>query len=302
MKAIVVLNRGSGAVDPAKTEAEAARVAAAFRSAGLEAVVQAVPASGLDAAARAAASSSEADTVVFGGGDGTLSTGAAALAGGDKVLGVLPLGTFNHFAKDLGVPLKLEDAVLTIALGHVREVDVAEVNGRPFLNNSSIGLYPQMVRARDELRRHRGMRKGPAMLRAAREVLREPPFLRVDLQVQGDVARVRTPFVFVGNNRYEMTLFSLGARSSLERGELSVYVARNTRRWGIVRLALRALLGRLRQDKEFEALTVPHVEVAMHRRIVRVALDGEVFRMESPLRYRSRPRALRVLAPEASQR
>ena len=96
-------------------------------------------------------------------------------------------------------------------------------------------------------------------------------------------------------------MFPLGARSSLERGELSLYVARNVRRWGIARLVLRALLGRLRQDKEFEALAVPHVEVGTHRRIVRVALDGEVFRTESPLRYRSRPRALRVLAPPSHQ-
>jgi diacylglycerol kinase family enzyme len=301
MKAIVLLNCGSGAVVGATADAEAARVAAAFRAAGLELAVRTVPGSGLEQAARAAAASPDTDTVVFGGGDGTLNTGAAALAGGDKAMGVLPLGTFNHFAKDLGVPLKLEDAARTIAEGHVRRVDVGEANGRPFLNNSSIGLYPEMVRVREELRRHRGMRKGPAMLRAAREVLRDPPFLRVDLQVEGDMTRVRTPFVFVGNNRYDMNLFSFGARSALDRGELSLYVARNVRRWGIVRLAARALVGRLRQDRDFEALTAPQVEVGMHRRVVRVALDGEVFRMESPIRFRIRPGALRVLAPEVSE-
>jgi diacylglycerol kinase family enzyme len=298
MKAIVLLNCGSAPASTPTADAEAARVADAFRAAGVEAAVHAVQPSQLEDAARAAASS-DADTIVLGGGDGTINAGAAALAGGPKTLGVLPLGTFNHFAKDLGIPLKLEDAVRTIALGHVREVDVGEANGRPFVNNSSIGLYPEMVRVRDELRRHRGMRKGPAMLHAFREVLREPPFLRADLRVFDDVTRVRTPFVFVGNNRYEMKLFSLGARAALDRGELSLYVARNVRKWGIVRLALRGLVGRLRQDKEFEALAVPQVTVAMHRRIVRVALDGEVFRMESPIRYRSWPRALRVLAPEA---
>jgi len=136
------------------------------------------------------------------------------------------------------------------------------------------------------------------MLAAAREVWRDPPFLRATLRVFDDVARVRTPFVFVGNNRYEMKLFSLGARASLERGELSVYVARNARRWGIVRLALRALVGRLRQDKDFEAIAVPHVLVETPRRMVRVALDGELYRMESPVRFRILPAALRVLAPQ----
>ena len=296
MKAVVLLNCGPGGPDSPRARTESDRVAAAFRAAGVPAAVQCVPASGLDEAARAAAAS-EDDPVVLGGGDGTISTGAAALAGGPKTLGVLPLGTFNHFARDLGIPLGLEDAVRTIAEGRVREVDVGEAGGRPFVNNASIGLYPELVRVRDELRRHRGMRKGTAMLAAAREVLRAPPFLRVELRVLGDAARVRTPFVFVGNNRYEMSLFSLGARSALDRGELSLYVARNTRRWGILRLALRALVGRLRQDRDFEALTVPEVEVRTHRRTVKVALDGEVYSMESPLRYRVRPRALRVLAP-----
>ena len=297
MKAVVLLNCGSGASRGAAPEAEEARVAEAFRAAGVDAAVRALPGSDLSEAARAAAAS-DADTVVLGGGDGTLSTGAAALAGADKTLGVLPLGTFNHFAKDLGIPLELADAVRVIAEGRVRRVDVGEAGGRLFLNNASIGLYPEMVRVRDELRRHRGMSKGTAMLAAAREVWRDPPFLRATLRIFDDVARVRTPFVFVGNNRYEMKLFSLGARSSLERGELSVYVARNARRWGILRLALRALVGRLRQDKDFEAMAVPHVLVETPRRMVRVALDGELYRMESPVRFRILPAALRVLAPE----
>ena len=210
MKAIVVLNCGSGSVHRVQGRRPRPRAWPRPSRRGPRA----------DGAGRARAAASrkrpapphaaDADTVVFGGGDGTVSTGAAALAGGPKALGVLPLGTFNHFARDLGIPLELEDAVRTIAVGHVREVDVGEVNGRPFVNNSSIGLYPEMVRVRDELRRHHGMRKGTAMLGAAREVLRDPPFLRVDLRVLDDVARVRTPFVFVGNNRYEMDALRAG--------------------------------------------------------------------------------------------
>jgi len=301
MKAVVLLNCGSGSVDQGRSEAEGERVAAAFRAAGIDAPVRAVPAASIADEARAAASSPDTDTVVFGGGDGTLNTGAAALAGSGKTMGILALGTFNHFAKDLGVPLDLEEAVRVIAAGHARSVDLGEAGGRTFLNNASIGLYPEIVRGRDELRRRHGTKKWVALLQAAREALNDPPFLRVTLRVLDDEARVRTPFVFVGNNRYEMSLFSLGKRSALDRGELSVYVARNARRWGIVRLALRALVGRLRQDKDFEAITVPAVEVAIPRRTVRVALDGELFRMESPVRFRVRPGALRVLAPEAPE-
>ena len=145
MKASVLLNAAAGSVDSEATAKEVARVLAAFRTAGIEAVaVSAVEPLHLPAAVEKAARS-DADVVVLGGGDGTLNCGVEALAGGDKPLGILPLGTLNHFAKDLGIPMDLDEAVRTIVAGNVRTVDVGEVNGRFFLNNSSIGIYPEVV-------------------------------------------------------------------------------------------------------------------------------------------------------------
>jgi diacylglycerol kinase family enzyme len=207
-----------------------------------------------------------------------------------------PAGTFNHFAKDMGIPLDLDQAIATIGRGQVREVDVGEVNGRIFLNNSSIGLYPSAVAQREELRHRHGGGKWPAMLTACVDVFRRYPLLSVTLQAEGRAVPVTTPFIFVGNNRYEMSLFALGTRTSLEGGELSLYLARNGGRWGLLRLAGRALLGRLEQDRDFHTVLLPRLEIHSRRRALRVSLDGEVLLMTSPIRYSLRPRALRVLA------
>ena len=142
--------------------------------------------------------------IVAGGGDGTVSTVAAALVDTDICLGVLPLGTLNHFAKDLGLPLDLEAAVRCIATGVTSRVDVGEVNGRVFVNNSSLGLYPDIVRDREQQQKRFGRGKWHALLRASIAALRRYPFLQVSLAVEGRERAYRTPFVFIGNNAYRM--------------------------------------------------------------------------------------------------
>jgi YegS/Rv2252/BmrU family lipid kinase len=295
MKVVALLNAAAGGI-ASSNGVTSARIAEAFAHANLDADVLATDHAQLGAAARRAAASG-ADVVVIGGGDGTVRTGAAALVGTDKPLGVLPLGTLNHFARDVGIPLDLAQAVETIKAGHVRAVDVGDVNGHIFLNNSSIGLYPAAVTEREELRHRYGGGKWWSMFHACVAVFRRFPLLAITVRVEGKAVALTTPFVFVGNNRYEMNLFSLGTRSSLQRGELCVYLARDGGRLGLLRLALRALLGRLTQDRDFHMFTPPQVEIASRRRLLHVSLDGEVVRMPSPIRYSLRPRALRVLAP-----
>lgn len=293
LRAAVLLNGAAGGIGGDET---LARVRESFQAAGVAADVRAVDHDALPAAARQAAASG-VDAVVVGGGDGTVSTGAAALVGGSKPLGILPLGTLNHFARDAGVPLKLEDAVAAIGAGHVTRVDVGEVNGHVFLNNSSVGLYPTAVHDREELRHHGGGGKWLAMAKASLGVLRRFPLLHVGLELEDEVVGLETPFIFVGNNRYAMRLFALGSRESLQDGTLSVYLSRNAGRAGLVRLAGRALLGRLEQDRDFHSFEVRHATIRTGRSALRVSLDGEVVRLRSPLRYTIRPLALKVLVP-----
>jgi diacylglycerol kinase family enzyme len=212
-------------------------------------------------------------------------------------LGVLPLGTRNHFARDLGLPQDLDAAARVVAAGRVRMVDVGEVNGRLFLNNCSLGLYPDMVRDRETQEVVEERPRWSALMRASWGSLRRFRVRTVTLRTESRVWRVTTPVLFVGNNRYETRLLALGRRSGLDEGLLWLYLARNATRLGVLRLGARTLLGRLEQTRDFEALATPEFELRTYRSHVRLAVDGEVLPMISPLRFRVRPRALPVLAP-----
>jgi diacylglycerol kinase family enzyme len=237
--------------------------------------------------------------IVAGGGDGTVSAVASLLAGTDATLGVLPLGTLNHFAKDMGIPLELNDAARNVCEGRCARVDVGEVNGRVFINNSGIGLYPQIVRRREKLQQRMGSGKWAAFFRAAFSVLRRYPFLNVRLSANGQEIMRRTPFVFVGNNEYQMESLSIGGRARLDSGLLSLYVTHRKGRLGLLWLAVRALFGRLKEAKDFDALSAEEIRVETRRpKRLPVATDGEVTILSTPLLYRVRPGALRVMVPD----
>jgi diacylglycerol kinase family enzyme len=243
------------------------------------------------------------ELIIVGGGDGTVSSVASLVAGTRTALAVLPMGTLNHFARDLRLPARLQDVARLIASGvadpgaYARPVDVAEVNGRRFVNNASIGLYPHIVSKRQRQQERLGRNKWVAMMVAIASVFRRYPLLEVVLDT-GDRAISRTtPFVFVGNNRYDMNLLAESGRASLDRGELSLYFTRRTGRLGLLRIALRGLFGRLDQAKDFEAMTLPGLTIDTRKKTLRVALDGEVTRLTPPLNFRVLPGALRVIAP-----
>lgn len=243
--------------------------------------------------------SNGARAVVAGGGDGTVSAVASQLVGTRLALGVLPLGTLNHFAKDLGVPLDMKEAARNVCEGREVSVDVAEVNGQVFINNSGLGLYPRIVRRREKLQARAGSGKWLAFFQAALSVLRRYPFLHVRLSVDGQDIIRKTPFVMVGNNEYLMESFQMGARARLDAGCLSLYVAHRTGRMGLLWLAVRALFGRVRQAKDFDALSAQEIWVETRRpKRLPVATDGEVNVMTTPLHYRVLPGALRVIVPK----
>jgi diacylglycerol kinase family enzyme len=293
VKIDVIVNSSSG---PGQEEGIENTLAEAFKAAGLEARISLARTGSevIELAQRAARG--DAEVVVAGGGDGTISSVAAAVINTNKRLGVLPFGTMNHFAKDLDIPLDLAGAIETIVAGHETYVDVAEVNGHVFINNSSLGLYPIIIHKRQKQQRL-GWGKWPAYIWAALAVLRRYPFLNVRVAVDSAALNTRTPFVFVGNNKYEMEKLNIGSRAHLDRGELSLYMTNRTGRLGLVRLALRALLRGLHQEKDFVALCTREIWIETRHKHVRVALDGEVTRIVPPLQYRARPRALRVLTP-----
>jgi diacylglycerol kinase family enzyme len=298
MRALVLINDAAGAAEPAAADQDPSEgVRAAIERAGLAADVRAVEPQRMTDTARRAAASGAYDAVIAGGGDGTVSAVASALVGSNVALGVLPLGTLNHFAKNLGMPLALDEACAAVARATVRAIDVGEVNGHVFLNNASIGLYPRLVGNREQLQRRRFASKWLAMVFAALGVLRRFPALRVRLTTDDQTIHRDTSFIFVGNGRYEFSLLAVGERPCLDAGELGLYFAGRAGRFASIRLALRALLGRLEQSSDFESATVKEFSLETGRRHLHVAMDGEVRNLAPPLHFRSRPGALRILAP-----
>ncbi len=294
---VIILNARAGTASQKHADLQS-QIAALFGAAGINPkIIAADGTKDLTELARDAASGNE-DTIVAGGGDGTVSSIAAVLAGSEKAFGVLPLGTLNHFAKDLNIPLDLPGAVRTIIDRHVTAVDVGEVNGRVFVNNSSLGIYPHIVhrRAVEQVRLKLG--KWSAFAWATMHAFRRFPFLDLRVEVEGKKLERKTAFLFVGNNEYDITGFRIGGRRRLDTGKLGLYMTHRTGRWGLIRLALRALLGRLNQANDFEGYLVEEAFIDARRKVVLVAADGEVKWMESPLHYCSRHAALRVIVPQ----
>lgn len=291
MKAQILINRGGGSVG------EVSAIRAALDAAGIAGEIRLLDGHELHDAAKEAVTK-RVGLVVAGGGDGTISCVAGALAGTGTKLGILPLGTLNHFARDVGLPLDLGEAAAVVANGKPRAVDVAEVNGRLFVNNSAIGLYPLMVLDRDAQQRRLGRSKRLAMIVASFRTLLRFHHRRLTLTVNEERAgRVDTPLLFVGNNDYRVDIGAPGRRESLDDGELCVFVLRKKTAKGLIAATVRALFNRSRDDDMVRIDGVERLRVSSKRSHLAVSLDGETAMMETPLDYRIRPKALKVVAP-----
>jgi diacylglycerol kinase family enzyme len=288
----VVVNLRSGTRERTAVVNEIRR---AFAAHGVDPPIDVVSGRDVRAAARRAVAEG-ASVVIAGGGDGTISTVASALTGTSVALGVLPLGTLNHFARDLHIPLAIDAAVATIVAGHTMAIDVGDMNGHPFINNASIGLYPRMVWERDRQRRG-GRRKWIAVAVAAARIWRRYRRVRVMLTEHGRRRSVLTPFVFVGNNTYAMEGPKFGGRQRLDAGSLHVTMAPGMRRGELVRAMLAALAGRLHDVTHFESLAADAVAIESQRPRLGVTVDGELRVVGTPLNFRIRRGALRVLVP-----
>jgi diacylglycerol kinase family enzyme len=298
----VLLNRTAGAADHSGANIVWAELAEDFRRCNVVAECEfcsGAELKGLAEMALASARDGKIDAVVVGGGDGSVRTVASVLAGTGVPLGILPLGTLNHFAKDLGIPSDLEEAALAIAEGGRRVVDLAEVNGEIFINNSSVGIYPYMVIDRERRRARHRLAKWMAMVAAMFRALRHFPRRRLALSAEGWTRPYRTPCLFVGNNDYGMELFTFGRRLHLDRGELSVHVVKQRRPLGFFWMICRLCFGRASQARDIESFRLKELEVRSKTSRLPVALDGEVEIMHPPLRYRSLPAALTVIVPRS---
>jgi diacylglycerol kinase family enzyme len=290
---VVIMNAQSGRDDTPELHAQ---VEQEFARAGRPVQVMVVGEQDTIEAATQRAIHGGATIIVAAGGDGTISAVAGALADTSITLGVIAAGTLNHFAKDLGIPLEVPAAIDIICRGHVREVDVSEVNDTVFVNNSSVGLYPRLVELR-AAHKGRGVTKWVVAAWATVRVMRECPTIGVRLVIDGEPLLRRTPLVFVGNNAYNMEGFDAGSRDALDTGTLAIYVVRERTGLQLLSLVLAVIRGTATANGQLELLHAQSAELDTKTATLSVAVDGEVRTMDTPLRYRMRARALRVLAP-----
>ena len=288
----VILNEGSGRTDQAQEAiAEVERLLK-----GHGEVRRITNGHDIEAAAERAVDEGF-DTLVSAGGDGTIMTVAGVAARRGVTLGILPFGTFNFFARGLGLPEDPVEAARVLLTGAARDWPVAEVNGQIFLNNASLGIYPMILREREATYRRFGRRRIAAYWSVIKTFLRFRKPLRLTLQLPGGTRSLRTPLLFVARSAYQLRYFDLAGTDCVEDGRSAVFVAPDGSRWDLFRQTWRLVWHSMTRGEDFELQCLSDFTVEFERKSILVACDGEKFRMTSPLNFRVRPEPLRVIGP-----
>ncbi len=236
-------------------------------------------------------------TVVAAGGDGTVCAVAEALADSGAALGVVPLGTFNFFARGIGVPLDVDAALEALALGRKVPVTTGDLNGRIFLNNASIGLYPAILSQREGIYRRWGRNKLVSHWSVLKALFGAPNSHRMRVSVDGAVHEVRTPLAFVANSAFQLEQYQLAGAEPVRAGQFALFLAANGGRWRMLLFALRLARGKMMKNRDFTLLCGDEIVIETRKSSRLVARDGESERMQPPFRFTHRRDALQVVMP-----
>ena len=238
--------------------------------------------------------------VAAAGGDGTVAAVAACLAGTGVPMGLVPLGTFNYFARANGTPEDLTAALGLLQTGSPAPRDVAYVNGHLFLNNASVGIYPRILADREAVYRRWGRSRIAAYWSVVRTVAGFRRARRMKVTVDGHTFRAQTPLVFVAFNPFQLDAFGLAGADRIRAGEFAVFVAPDCGRFGLIGFAAKLLLRGMRRGRDFELLHGHVIEIDTvdpRHRDRRIAIDGEKVWLEPPFRFRIDRGALRLIVP-----
>ena len=292
----IILNPGSGKRDVGST---AESIQAVF---GVPVTVKLIQDGALIERQTKAAISEGFKTIVAAGGDGTICGVASALCGSDVVLGILPLGTFNYFARSLDLPMALEAAAKVITDGKIAPLRIATINDKVFLNNASLGAYPAILATREDVYKRWGRSRIAAYWAVVKTLLSPRAPLRLRITVGGQVRQVRSSTVFIVNNAYQLEQMAVDGSERIAAGELVVFVAPDASRFEMIRLAAIIAMGRGLPDQTFEILSGADILIESVGRPPRhprtIARDGERERLNGPFRLRVVQNALHVLVPE----
>jgi len=240
-------------------------------------------------------------TVLVGGGDGTISTAASIFAGQKIVLGVLPLGTMNLFARALGIPLQLDAAVTALVTGSKHRIDIGEVNGRTFVHHVTLGLHPRIVAGRKRQSYRSRLGKKVAWLKVWWKLVRRAPRMRLAVAVDGERIKLKTASLIIANNPFIEKLGGLPYSEVPDRGKLALYAAR-TRDWReLLAMSAQASLGKWKSNSRLDFLEGAEISIAAEPKRLRVSIDGELDYLQTPLRAKIVPNALCVLCPASAE-
>ncbi|MBC9245866.1 NAD(+)/NADH kinase [Paracoccus sp. 11-3] len=241
------------------------------------------------------------DIIVAAGGDGTQSAVAGALAGSDATMGVLPGGTFNYFARDLGVGETMEDAIQTLRNGVAKQVDVGQIENLIFLNNVSLGIYPHILKTRESIYRRWGRSRIAAywsVLVALRR-LRHP--MNLTARVEGESKSYSTALAFVARSAYQLESFGLEGADAIRDGNFAVLIAKARKPVPLLRSALRLTIGLSAKDSDFDLIITDEINIETYKPQQLIAHDGEKTRLASPFHLKVWHDALTVLVPAGGE-
>lgn len=300
---VVVLNEESGTVVRLGKEAVEGAVTRAFEEGGVHLEMHTVKPQELQQCLERVVAG-DADALIVGGGDGTVASAATLLAARENpkamAMGVLPLGTFNLAARDLGMPLDVEEAARALATAPVVPMDAMELNGRLYLCLMVLGFYPALKMARPE---HHGwwlVRAFHTLRDSVRHAATFPKLSLTLVEEDGRRLECRTRVALITNNDYAEVFGVLPQRTSLDAGYFTVYISTHRTRLGLLRSLLAYVLGRWKEDREVKRLQTTELEIHSRRkRVLPVMMDGEVEKLALPLRITLRPGVLQVIAPRA---
>lgn len=299
----IVLNAGSGKLDASVTRAtietvlgEAGRACEVF---------EVKEASRLQETARSAVRKAQehGGVVVGAGGDGSLNAVAAVVLGSGCAFGVVPLGTFNYFARTHGIPTDTAEAARSLLDATVQPVQVGLINGRLFLVNASLGLYPQLLEDREAYKQQYGRSRSVAFVAGLVSLMREHRQLRIRLERPDGTRSIRTPTLFVGNNRLQLEQIGIDEAALIGQGQLAAITLRPVGLLSMLWLLVRGALGRLGEADKVFSFGVDRMIVRQALpygpRRVKVATDGEIVWLRMPLDVRVSPEPLYLLKPRA---
>jgi len=291
-----ILNSKAGSLIGTSPEAFGQKLTDAFTAAGHEVTVETVEPKQINDRLQHAVKNGY-DALLIGGGDGSVNAAASMLLGTETALGILPLGTLNRLARELKLSTNLDEVATQLATAEPVQIDVAEVNGNIFLCNSFIGLPPMITERRQDLRGRGLFERLIGYVKLPFEISRNMRRLVLLLDDQDTPRLVRALTVVVSNNAYSEEPNLLPKRRALDEGRLGLYISRHYTVVQTMWLLMRASLGLWRNDPKFETQELRKVTIASSKKHLRVANDGELLRLETPLRYSIRPKALTVLLP-----